>query len=110
MLVTSVLLPNFTVVNVVAFLAGIGMAASFILGFGVRFFSLVAMAFAAQLYFGLYTHSNEWPWEFIFIIVIAGMFHLHAAGRSPGLDALLRRRGQIPVAASWPAPIDWPRS
>ena len=93
--VTGVLLANFTFINVVAFTAEIGMAASFILGFGVRFFSLVAMLYAAQLYFGLYTHPNEWPWEFIFIIVIAAMFYLHAAGRSLGLDALLRRRGQI---------------
>ncbi len=93
--VTSVLLPNFTLVNVIAFLAEMGMAASFILGLGVRFFSLVAMVYAEQLYFGLYTHPNEWPWEFIFIIVIAAMFYLYAAGRSLGLDALLRRRGQV---------------
>src|SRR6185312_3288039 len=73
-IVTTALLPNFTFVNVVAFLTEIGMAVSFILGFGVRFFSLVAMAYAAQLYFGLYTHPNEWPWEFIFIIMIAAMF------------------------------------
>ena len=93
--VTSVLLPNFTFVNVVAFLAEMGMAASFILGFGVRLFSLVAMAFATQLYFGLYRHPNEWPWEFIFIIIIAALFFLHAAGRSLGLDALLRRPSQM---------------
>lgn len=94
-LVTGVLLPNFTLVNVIAFTAEIAMAASFILGFGVRFFSLVAMLFAAQLYFGLYRHPGEWPWEFIFIIVIAAMFYLYAAGRSLGLDAMLRRRGQM---------------
>lgn len=90
-LVTQVLLPNLKFVNVVAFLAEIGMAASFMLGFAVRFFSLVAMLYAAQLYFGLYTHPNEWPWEFVFIVIISGMFYLHAAGRSLGLDALLRR-------------------
>ena len=93
--VTSVLLPNFTFVNVIAFLAEMGMAASFILGFAVRFFSLVATLFAAQLYFGLYTHPNEWPWEFIFIIMIGGLFYLHAAGRSLGLDAMLRRQSQM---------------
>ena len=90
--VMSVLLPNFTLVNVIAILAEMGMAASFILGFGVRFFSLVAMLFAAQLYFGLFTHPNEWPWEFIFIIIIAGLFALHAADRSLGLVAMLRRQ------------------
>jgi hypothetical protein len=67
------------------------MATAFSLGFGVRAFALLEMLFAAQLYFGLYTHPGEWPWEFVFIIVICGMFWLYAAGRSFGLDALLRR-------------------
>ena len=33
----------------------------------------------------------EWPWEFVFIIVICWLFYIYAAGRSLGLDALLRR-------------------
>lgn len=95
MLVTSVLLPAFTLVNLVAFLCEIGMAISFILGFGVRAFALLGMVFAAQLYLGLYRHPGEWPWEFVFIIVICGLFLIHAAGRSLGLDAALRRETDI---------------
>ncbi len=91
MLVTLVLLPGFTLVNVIAFLAEIGMGASFILGFGVRAFALFGMIYAAQLYFGLYQDRSEWPWEFVFIIVISWLFYIYAAGRSLGLDALLRR-------------------
>jgi uncharacterized membrane protein YphA (DoxX/SURF4 family) len=90
-LVRDVLLPNFTAVNVVAFLSEMGMAAAFILGFCTRAFAVLGMVFAAQLYFGLYTHPSEWPWEFIFIIVICWLFYIYAAGRSLGLDALLRR-------------------
>jgi uncharacterized membrane protein YphA (DoxX/SURF4 family) len=90
-LVTDVLLPAFTFVNVIAFLCEIGMAASFILGFKVRAFALLGMAFALQLYFGLYRHPGEWPWSYIFIIVICWMFYIYAAGRSLGLDALIRR-------------------
>jgi hypothetical protein len=89
-IVTGVLLPNFTLVNVIAFLCEIGMAAAFILGFGVRAFAALGMVFATQLYLGLYTHPGEWPWEFIFIIVICWLFLINAAGRSLGLDALLR--------------------
>ena len=94
-LVTSVLLPNFTLVNLVTFLSEIGMASAFILGFGVRAFALLGMVFAAQLYFGLYKHPGEWPWEFIFIIVICWMFYIYAAGRCLGLDALLRRETKL---------------
>ena len=90
-IVTSVLLPAFTLVNIVAFLCEIGMAVAFMLGFCVRAFGLLGMVFAFQLYLGLYRHPGEWPWSYIFIIVICGMFYIHAAGRSLGLDALLRR-------------------
>ena len=65
-------------------------------GFGVGPCALLGMVFAAQLYLGLHTHPGEWPLEFIFIIVICWMFYLYAAGRSLGLDALLRR--EITVA------------
>jgi len=95
MLVTHVLLPNFTAVNTVAFLSEMGMACAFILGFGVRAFGLLGMVFAAQLYFGLYRHPNEWPWQFIFIVVICWLFYVHAAGRSLGLDALIRREAKF---------------
>ncbi len=94
-LVTSLLLPNFTFVNVIAVLCELGMATSFILGFAVRGFGLLAMVFAAQLYFGLYRSPGEWPWEFVFIIVIGWMFYLYAAGRSLGLDALIRRETRV---------------
>jgi uncharacterized membrane protein YphA (DoxX/SURF4 family) len=77
--------------NIVAFLAEIGMAVSFMLGFGVRVVSLLAMIYVAQLYFGLYRDPTEWPWEYVFIIVICWLFYIYAAGRSLGLDALLRR-------------------
>ena len=57
-------------------------------GFGVRPFALLGVVFAAQLYLGLHTHPGEWPWEFIFIVVICWMFYLYAAGCSLGLNAL----------------------
>ncbi len=94
-LVTSVLLPAFTFVNVVAFLCEIGMAISFMLGFVTRAFSLLGIVFALQLYLGLYRQPSEWPWEYIFIVVICGLFYVHAAGRSLGLDALLRRETSL---------------
>lgn len=90
-LITSVLMPIFTPLNVFVFLAEIGMAASFMLGFKVRAFALLGMVFTLQLYFGLYRHPNEWPWTYIFIVVICWMFYIYAAGRSLGLDALFRR-------------------
>jgi uncharacterized membrane protein YphA (DoxX/SURF4 family) len=93
-LVANVFLPNFTLINTLVFLAEIGMALSFMLGFAVRGFAALGMLMALHLYFGLYRHPSEWPWLFIFLIFVQGLFLMHAAGWSLGFDALRRRRQQ----------------
>jgi hypothetical protein len=77
--------------NIGVFLVEVAMAASFMLGFGVRLFAIIGMAFAFHLYLGLYRHPAEWPWLFFFLIFTQGFFLIHAAGRSLGLDAMLRK-------------------
>ncbi len=90
-LVKNVLLPNYALLNWPVFLAEMGMALSFILGLGVRLFAIIGILFTTQLYFGLYQHPSEWPWLYVFLIFVQGFFLIHAAGRSLGLDALIRR-------------------
>ncbi len=92
-LVANVLLPAFVVVvSPLVFLAELVFAVSLMLGLGVRLVGLVAAAFVLNLWLGLYRHPAEWPWTYVFLILVMGGFSLHAAGRSLGLDALLRRR------------------
>jgi uncharacterized membrane protein YphA (DoxX/SURF4 family) len=98
-LVTHVFLPNLSVINPLVFLAEISFAISLILGVGVRFFSLLAALFALHLWLGLYLHPGEWPWEYVFIVVIHALFVAYAAGRSLGADALLRKRSHSGIAA-----------
>jgi hypothetical protein len=45
-----------------------------------------------NLWIGLYRHPAEWPWNYVFLAFLMGAFSLHAAGRSLGLDSILRRR------------------
>jgi hypothetical protein len=90
-LAMNVYKPMLILINPVVFLTELSLAASFMLGFGVRLMGLVGMAFAFHLYLGLYRHPAEWPWLFFFLIFVQGFFVLHAAGRSLGLDAMLRR-------------------
>jgi hypothetical protein len=85
--------PILTLMNIGVFFVEVALAASLMLGFGVRLFGLIGMAFAFHLYLGLYRHPAEWPWLFFFLIFVHGFFVMHAAGRSLGLDALLRRSG-----------------
>jgi uncharacterized membrane protein YphA (DoxX/SURF4 family) len=90
-LVTHIFLPNLSFINPLVFLAEISFAISLILGSGVRFFAALAVLFAVHLWFGLYLHPGEWPWEYVFIAVIHVLFVAYAAGRSLGADALLRQ-------------------
>jgi uncharacterized membrane protein YphA (DoxX/SURF4 family) len=90
-LVTHIFLPNLSFINPLVFLAEISFAIALILGGGVRFFAALAVLFAVHLWFGLYLHPGEWPWEYVFIAVIHVLFVAYAAGRSLGADALLRQ-------------------
>jgi hypothetical protein len=44
--------------------------------------------YSLALWLGLYRHPQEWPWEYIFLAVVQGMFAVVDAGRGLGLDAL----------------------
>jgi hypothetical protein len=95
-LVMNVYLPYLAFVQPVVFLAEISFATSLMLGFAVRLLGILGVLFALHLWLGLYLHGAEWPWNYIFLAVCMAMFAAHAAGRSLGLDALLRRRANVP--------------
>lgn len=94
-LATEVLVPNVALLQPLVFAAEITFAASLILGLGVRLFGVVAAGFALQLWLGLYRHPMEWPWIYWFLAVLMGLLAAYGAGRSLGLDAILRREGGL---------------
>jgi hypothetical protein len=91
--VKDFLLPNLAYFGPLVFLAELAFATSMILGFAVRIASLLAIAFVLHLWLGIYRPGDpaEWPWSYIFLAMLMFLFGLHAAGRSLGLDAWLRR-------------------
>jgi uncharacterized membrane protein YphA (DoxX/SURF4 family) len=91
--VKEVLLPNLSILGPLVFLAELTFATSMILGFAVRFVSVLAIVFVLQLWLGIYRPGDpaEWPWSYIFLAMLMFLFALYAAGRSLGLDAWLRR-------------------
>ncbi len=93
-LVANILLPTpqYYVLNVAVLLAEIGFAASLLLGLGVRLMGAVGVVFVAQLWLGLYLQPQEWPWTYVFLGMLMALFSVYGAGRSLGLDGLLRRR------------------
>lgn len=90
-IVEAVYKPLLFMINPLVFLTELSLAASFMLGFKVRLLGVIGMLFAFHLYLGLFRHPNEWPWAFIFLVFVQGFFVIHAAGRSLGLDAILRK-------------------
>jgi uncharacterized membrane protein YphA (DoxX/SURF4 family) len=102
-LVTNIIIPNFNLFNPLVFLAELTFATCLILGFGVRIVSVLAILFGLNLWLGIYLDRgpgdpDEWPWSYLFLIMVHVFFAVHGAGRSLGLDALLRRRTGDPYA------------
>ena len=93
--VTDVILPNFDIVNPLVYFAELGFAISLMLGLFVRFAGVAAALFTLNLWLGIYNQRPgdpaEWPWSYMFLILLCGTFAVLAAGRSLGADAWLRR-------------------
>lgn len=99
-LVRDVYLPYFDLLNPLIFLAELAFSVGLVLGFGVRLIGVAAIGFSLHLWLGIYRPGNpaEWAWSYIFLAMVHAQFAMHAAGRSLGLDALLRRRSDRPAA------------
>jgi len=91
-LAADVYLPYLTIIQPLVFLAELAFAVSLMLGFAVRLVAFVAVLYTLHLWLGLYREASDWPWEFMFLAIAHALFVAHAAGRSLGADALLRRR------------------
>jgi uncharacterized membrane protein YphA (DoxX/SURF4 family) len=85
-------LPFINVIDPLVFLAELAFAVSLMLGLSVRFVAIVAAAYSLHLWLGLYRHPAEWPWNYMFLAIVHVQFAVYAAGRSLGLDAIIRRR------------------
>ena len=92
-LVRDVLLPNIAILDPLVFLAETGMGVLLMLGLAVRLAGLGGVLFTINLWVGLYRNDAEWPWNYVFLVMVHAFFMLDHAGRSLGLDALLARAG-----------------
>jgi uncharacterized membrane protein YphA (DoxX/SURF4 family) len=92
-LVSDFLLPHLSYFGPLVFLAEFTFAVSLILGLGVRLVGAVGILFVLHLWLGIYLPGSpeEWSWSYVFLAALMFLFSLYGAGRSLGLDALLRR-------------------
>ena len=87
----DVVLPHMSLFGPIVFLAELVFAGSMLLGLAVRLVSVLALIYVLQLWLGLYGNASEWPWTYMFLVLLMFLFALEGAGRSLGLDAWLRR-------------------
>lgn len=89
-LMNLLFVPNIAIVQPLVYLLEVFFAASLMLGFAVRLSGTLAVLFTLNLWIGLYNDPTEWAWTYIAIVMAHGMFVASEAGRSLGLDHLLR--------------------
>jgi uncharacterized membrane protein YphA (DoxX/SURF4 family) len=89
---SSVVLPHFYLFAPLVYLGEVLVAVTLILGVVSRLGAALGLLMALNLWLGLYRAPGEWPWTYMFLIVIQLLFVLHPPGRSLGLDAILLRR------------------
>ena len=95
-LVRDLVLPNIAVFGPLVYAFEVAIAASLILGLLTRLGAVLGALMAINLWLGLYDAAGEWPWTYMFLVVIQLLFVIDPPGRSLGLDVLLWRRKTTP--------------
>jgi uncharacterized membrane protein YphA (DoxX/SURF4 family) len=96
-LVRDLVLPNIAIFGPLVYAIEVAIAISLILGVATRLGGALGALMAINLWLGLYDAPGEWPWTYMFLVVIQLFYVLHPPGRSLGVDALVwRRKGTSP--------------
>jgi uncharacterized membrane protein YphA (DoxX/SURF4 family) len=96
-LVRDFVLPNIAVFGPLVYAIEVLIAVSLILGIATRLGGLLGALMAINLWLGLYNAPGEWPWTYMFLIVIQLIYLLDPPGHSLGLDAILWGRARKPA-------------
>ena len=90
--VNNIVLPNFYLFAPLVYGLEVLTAVSLMLGLFVRVGGVIGALQIVNLWLGLYSAPNEWPWTYVFLILLMASFALHHYGRSLGIDAIIVRR------------------
>jgi uncharacterized membrane protein YphA (DoxX/SURF4 family) len=89
--VSKVVLAHFGFFAPQVFAVEVLISVALLLGVWSRFGSLLGAAMAINLSQGLYRSPGEWPWQYVFLIIIMVQFSLIPPGRSLGVDTFLNK-------------------
>ena len=94
-LVKEVIQPNFYLFAPQVYATEVIIAVSLLLGLFTRVGGMLGALMAINLWLGLYRAYYEWPWTYLFLIVLQITFAISPVGRSLGLDAIVARRQHL---------------
>jgi uncharacterized membrane protein YphA (DoxX/SURF4 family) len=91
-LVRDIVLPNLSAFGPLVYLVEVCIGVSLMLGLFSRAGALLGLLMGLNLWLGLYSAPGEWPWTYMFLVIIQAFFAVDPPGRMLGADVLLRRR------------------
>jgi hypothetical protein len=89
--VSNVVLAHFSFFAPQVFMVEVVISVTLLLGAWSRLGSFLGAAMALNLSQGLYRSPGEWPWQYVFLIIVMVQFLLVPPGRSLGLDTFLSK-------------------
>lgn len=93
--VSNVVLAHFSLFAPQVFAVEVLISLTLLLGVWSRLGSLLGAAMAINLSQGLYRSPGEWPWQYVFLIVVMVQFLVVPPGRSLGLDCFLNHDDRV---------------
>ena len=98
--VGDLVLPNMNLFGPLVYLTELTIGICLLLGLFSRFGAALGALMAINLWLGLYSAPGEWPWTYMFLVIIQALFVIDPPGRTLGTDVLLRRRSNNATQAS----------
>jgi uncharacterized membrane protein YphA (DoxX/SURF4 family) len=89
-LVADVVLPNLAIFGPLVYAIELVIGVSLLLGLCSRAGAILGLLMGLNLWLGLYSAPGEWPWTYMFLVIIQALFAIDPPGRSLGADALAR--------------------
>jgi len=94
-LVRDIVLPNIALFGPLIYGVEVLIGISLTLGLLTRLGAVLGALMAINLWLGLYSAPGEWPWTYMFLIIIQLLFVIDPPGRDLGADAVLRHRRRL---------------
>lgn len=91
-LVQYVVLPNFTLFGYATLLVEFSLGAFLLAGLLTRFWAAIGIIQTLAITMSVLNAPNEWHWSYYLMLAVHAVLIATAAGRSAGLDGLLRPR------------------